>query len=85
MTRAGIRHDAPIGAPGTHAGENRFLYAIISTVGSSLDLEEVLGGVAAADRRLLGARASFVYLVEEDRLVLAAASDPYAHLVGRSR
>jgi sugar diacid utilization regulator/putative methionine-R-sulfoxide reductase with GAF domain len=26
--------------------------------------------------------ACFVYLVEDDRLVLAAASDPYAHLVG---
>jgi GAF domain-containing protein len=75
-------YHAPIGAPGTHAGENRFLYAIISTVGSSLDLEEVLGAVVQLLTDACSVHACFVYLVEEDRLVLAAASDPYAHLVG---
>ena len=72
----------PIGAPGTHTGENRFLYSIISTVGSSLDLEEVLGAVVRLLTDACSVHACFVYLVEDDRLVLAAASDPYAHLVG---
>ena len=76
-------YDARIGAPGTHAGENRFLYAIISTVGSSLDLEEVLGAVVRLLTDATSVHACFVYLVEDDRLVLAAASEPYAHLVGR--
>jgi GAF domain-containing protein len=75
-------YDARIGTPGTHAGENRFLYAIISTVGSSLDLEEVLGAVVRLLTDACSVHACFVYLVEDDRLVLAAASDPYAELVG---
>ena len=76
-------YDSPIGAPGTHAGENRFLYAIISTVGSSLDLEEVLGAVVRLLTDASSVHACFVYLVEETtRLVLEAASEPYAHLVG---
>ena len=75
-------YHAPIGAPGIHAGENRILYAIISTVGSSLDLEEVLGGVVRLLTDACSVHACFVYLVEGDRLVLEAASDPYAHLVG---
>ena len=61
---------------------NRFLYAIISTVGSSLDLEEVLGAVVRLLTDACSVHACFVYLVEDDRLVLEAASDPYAHLVG---
>ena len=74
-----MRH---IGAPGIHPGENRILYAIISTVGSSLDLEEVLGAVVRLLTDACSVHACFVYLVEDDRLVLEAASDPYAHLVG---
>jgi GAF domain-containing protein len=72
-----------MGAPGTHTGEDRFLYAIISTVGSSLDLEEVLGAVVRLLTDACSVHACFVYLVEDDRLVLEAASDPYAHLVGQ--
>jgi GAF domain-containing protein len=75
-------YHALIGAPGTHAGENRFLYSIISTVGSSLDLEEVLGAVVSLLTDACSVHACFVYLIEDDRLVLAAASDPYAHFVG---
>jgi GAF domain-containing protein len=64
--------------------ESRVLAEIISTVASSLDLEEVL---AAAVRLLSDAsavHACFVYLVEADgkRLVMRAASEPYSHLVG---
>ena len=63
-------------------GENRFLTTIISTVGSSLDLEEVLGAVVRLLTDATSVHACFVYLVEDDeRLVLEAASEPYAHLV----
>jgi GAF domain-containing protein len=65
--------------------ESRVLAEIISTVASSLELDEVL---AAAVRLLSDAsavHACFVYLVEDDgkRLVMRAASEPYGHLVGR--
>jgi GAF domain-containing protein len=65
--------------------ESRVLAEIISTVASSLELDEVL---AAAVRLLSDAsavHACFAYLVEDDgkRLVMRAASEPYGHLVGR--
>jgi GAF domain-containing protein len=67
-----------------HAGESRFLYAIISTVGSSLDLDEVLGAVVGLLTDATSVHACFVYLVEdEERLVLAAAPEPYSELVGQ--
>ncbi|MGH3056715.1 MAG: GAF domain-containing protein [Gaiellaceae bacterium] len=75
-------YDAHIGGPATHAGESRFLYAIISTVSSSLDQDEVLGAVVRLLTDATSVHACFVYLIEDDRLVLAAASEPYAHLVG---
>jgi GAF domain-containing protein len=68
-------------APDT--GERGILLEIISTVASSLDLEEVLRGVVRLLSDAAGVHACFVYLVDEpgDRLVLRAVSDPYAHLV----
>jgi GAF domain-containing protein len=66
-----------------HKGESRVLYQIISTVGSSLDLEEVLGAVVRLLSDASAVHACFVYLIENDgeRLVLKAASDPYSELV----
>ena len=77
-------YDSGIGTPAAHPGESRILYEIISTVASSLELEEVVAGVV----RLLSDAAAvhcFVYLLEDggERLVLRAASPPYSHLVGR--
>lgn len=73
-----------MGAPVQDAGESRILYAIISTVGSSLDLEEVLGGVVRLLTEACAVHACFVYLIEDDeRLVLEAASEPYAEFVGK--
>ena len=65
---------------GTHEVEERFLHEIISTVGSSLDLEEVLDGVVRLLSDASAVHACFVYLLERDRkrLVLRAASAPYA-------
>jgi GAF domain-containing protein len=66
-------------------GESRILREIISTVSSSLELEEVLRSVVRLLTDAAGVHACFVYLVEEggERLVLRAASEPYAHLVDR--
>jgi GAF domain-containing protein len=73
--------------PAAPKGESRVLYRIISTVASSLDLEEVLGGVVRLLSDASGVHACFVYLLEDtgDRLLLRAASEPYAHLVGQIR
>lgn len=62
--------------------ESRILYDIISTVASSLELEEVLAAVVRLLTEASSVHACFVYLIEDDRLVLRAASEPYAELVG---
>ncbi|MEX2647110.1 MAG: GAF domain-containing protein, partial [Gaiellaceae bacterium] len=64
--------------------EGRILYEIISTVASSLELEEVLAAVVRLLSEASSAHACFVYLVEDDgeRLVLHAASEPYAEYAG---
>ena len=63
--------------------DSRVLSEIISTVGSSLDLEEVLRAVVRLLSEASAVNACFVYLVEDEgrRLVLKAAAEPYAHLV----
>jgi GAF domain-containing protein len=67
-----------------HSGESHVLHEIISTVGSSLDLEEVLGAVVRLLSEASAVHACFVYILEDagQRLVLRAASEPYAALVG---
>ena len=71
-------------APAAPKGASRVLHRIISTVGSSLDLEEVLGAVVRLLSDASGVHACFVYLLEDrgESLVLRAASEPYAQLVG---
>jgi GAF domain-containing protein len=72
-----------VGTRAAQAGE-RILYEIISTVGSSLELDEVLAAVVRLLSDASAVHACFVYLVEDDgqRLVLRAASAPYSDLVG---
>ncbi len=67
------------------AREGALLSRIISTVGSSLELEEVLAAVVGLLSDASAVHACFVYLVDEsgDRLVLSAASEPYAALTGQ--
>jgi len=67
------------------SSDGRILLEIISTVASSLDLEEVLRGVVRLLTDASAVHACFVYLIEDDgqRLVMRAASEPYGHLVGR--
>jgi GAF domain-containing protein len=65
--------------------EERFLQEIVSAVASTLNLEEVLAGVVRLLSDASAVHACFVYLLdaEQKRLVLRAASAPYARLVGR--
>src|SRR5919204_5672892 len=71
--------------PAEHTADPRFLHEIISTVASSLDLEEVLKGVVRLLSDASAVHACFVYLIEDggERMVLRAAGEPYADQVGR--
>jgi GAF domain-containing protein len=63
--------------------ENETLYAVIGMVSSSLSLDRVLGGIVDIATDATDCHACFIYFVEEETLVLRAASPRYAHLVGR--
>ena len=69
----------------SRAREESFLTRIVSTVSSSLELDEVLAAVVRLLTDASAVHACFVYLMEDsgDRLVLRAASEPYGHLAGR--
>ena len=69
----------------TRAREDSFLTRIVSTVSSSIELDEVLAAVVRLLTDASAVHACFVYLVEDDgtRLVLRAASEPYGALAGR--
>jgi GAF domain-containing protein len=62
--------------------ENETLYAVIKTVSSSLDLRRVLDGIVDIATDATNCHAAFIYFVENERLVLRAASRSYSHLVG---
>jgi GAF domain-containing protein len=63
----------------------KFLHEIVSTVASSLELDDVLRAVVRLVSDASGVHACFVYLVEGDgsRLVLRAASAPYERQAGK--
>jgi GAF domain-containing protein len=67
------------------SGDPRVLHEIVSTVASSLELDQVLRAVVRLLSDASAVHACFVYLVEDGggRLVLKAASEPYDHLVDR--
>jgi sugar diacid utilization regulator/putative methionine-R-sulfoxide reductase with GAF domain len=71
-------------AASASGSESGVLSEIISTVASTLDLEEVLAAVVRLLSEASAVHACFVYLLDDEgqRLVLAAASDPFANLVG---
>src|ERR1044072_1411174 len=62
---------------------DKFLHEIVSTVASSSELAEVLPAVVRLMSDASGVHGSFVYLLEDDRLVMRAASSPYKRQVGR--
>jgi GAF domain-containing protein len=61
----------------------KFLQQIVSTVASSIELAEVLPAVVGLMSDASGVHGCFVYLVEEERLVMRAASPPYEGQVGK--
>ncbi len=61
----------------------KFLQEIVSTVASSLELGEVLPAVVRLVSDASGVHGCFVYLVEDEQLVLRAASPPYEREVGK--
>ena len=65
----------------------RYLYQIINTVSSSLDLDRVLRAIVDLVSEAIDCHACFVYFVEPDdgSLVLRAVSDPYGALAARLR
>src|SRR5262249_62239703 len=69
------------------ARSESFLARIVSTVASSLELDEVLRSVVQLLSEASAVHACFVYLVDdtEDALILRAASDPFGHLTGKIR
>src|SRR4029079_17110862 len=64
-----------------------FLARIVSTVSSSLELDDVLESVVRLLTEASAVHACFVYLLDdaEDALILRAASDPFGHLTGKIR
>ena len=65
--------------------ENETLYAVIKTVSSSLALDRVLDGIVEIATDATACHACFVYFLEDEQLVLRAASPRYAHLLGELR
>ena len=63
--------------------ESDTLYAIISAVGSSVDLTKVLDGIVELVTEATGCHACFVYLRDGERLRMRAASRIYPHVVGK--
>src|SRR5256885_13700820 len=68
-----------------HTQENRLLTEVISTVGSTLNLEEVLGHLVDTVVRATACQTAFIYLYDKDkeRLVLAGTTEKNHHLVGK--
>jgi GAF domain-containing protein/sugar diacid utilization regulator len=65
--------------------ENIFLNEMISTVGSTLKVDEVLHNLVDTLVRAVSCHAAFIYLYEKERerLVLASTSEQYQHLMGK--
>lgn len=65
--------------------ENVFLNEVISTVGSTLKVDEVLHHLVDTIVRAISCHAAFIYLFEKERerLVLASTSEQYQSLVGK--
>jgi GAF domain-containing protein len=62
--------------------ENRTLYAVIKLVSSSLELVPMLQGVVDLATEATGCHACFIYLLEDSRLTIRAASPVFSEAVG---
>src|SRR5215469_16757036 len=68
-----------------HIQENTLLNEVISTVGSTLRLDEVLRHLVDTVVRAIACQTAFIYLYDKDkdRLVLASTLEKNRHLVGK--
>jgi GAF domain-containing protein len=69
----------------TREQENALLNEVISTVGSTLRLEEVLRHLVDTVVRATSCQIALIYLYdkEKERLVLASTNEQYRHLIGK--
>src|SRR5712691_8952146 len=69
----------------TSREENVLLNDVISTISSTLKLDEVLSHLVDTIVRAISCHAAFIYLYnkEKDRLVLASTTEQYQHHVGK--
>jgi GAF domain-containing protein len=63
--------------------ENQTLYGVIKLVSSSLEVLPMLQGVIDLATDATGCHACFIYLLEDERLTIRAASPVFAEAVGR--
>lgn len=63
--------------------ENETLYSVINLVSSSLEVLPMLQGIVALATEASGCHACFIYLLEDGRLTIRAASPVFAHAVGK--
>lgn len=63
--------------------ENRTLYSVIKLVSSSVELGPMLQGIVDLATQATDCHACFIYLLEDDRLTIRAASQVFADAVGR--
>jgi GAF domain-containing protein len=62
--------------------ENRSLYGVIKLVSSSLEMLPMLQGIVGLTTEATGCHACFIYLLEDERLTIRAASPVFADAVG---
>jgi len=62
--------------------ENRTLYGVIKLVSSSLEMLPMLQGIVELTTEATGCHACFIYLLEDERLTIRAASPVFADAVG---
>src|SRR5256714_844706 len=74
-----------LSALATSREENVLLNDVISTISSTLELDEVLSHLVDTIVRAISCHAAFIYLYnkEKDRLVLASTTEQYQHQVGK--
>lgn len=63
--------------------ESHTLYSVIKLVSSSLDMGSMLQGIVDLATEATSCHACFIYLLEEDRLTIRAASPVFARAVGK--
>ena len=83
---AAVAGPAPTRVCDVHIGsrdEASTLRAVIDTVFSTLEIDDVLAGVVDIATEATGCHACLIYLLEGDRLVLRAASPVHRRFVGR--